>query len=237
MLRPISWVDEVPQSSLELTACLSRMATLLEFEYWAIGTRFPLPLTRPRVALVTSYPKAWEQRYVDQGYHRIDPSVALCLGQRRPIAWNDQLFEGAEEMWDEAQSFGLKEGCSQSSRDSLGIVSMLTFARSSSPVGDAELRAKGREMNALLELAHKFMLQAMRTQILEEFSSPLSSREIEILRWAADGKTGKDIAQILGISLATVRFHTAKSITKLHAPNLQSAIARALMLDVLQDAR
>jgi LuxR family transcriptional regulator len=114
---------------------------------------------------------------------------------------------------------------------------MLTFARSSSPVGDAELRAKGREMNALLELAHKFMLQSMRAQILEEFSSPLSSREIEILRWAADGKTGKDIAQILGISLATVRFHTAKSITKLHAPNLQSAIARALMLDVLQDAR
>ena len=96
MSHSSAWIpDELPQSEAELSACMSRMTELLEFEYWAIGTRFPLPLTRPRVALVTTYPKAWEQRYVDQGYHLTDPLVARCLGERMPIVWDDQLFSKA----------------------------------------------------------------------------------------------------------------------------------------------
>lgn len=193
-----------------------------------------MSLTRPRIVLATNYPKAWVRRYVDQGYYAIDPSVARCVGTQTPLLWEDALFHDAQEMWDEAQSFGLREGWAQSHRDSLGAVSMLTFARSGTPVSGVERKAKTERMNALLVQIHGLMVCAIRSQIVEEMSAPLSEREMEVLRWAADGKTGRDIGQILNISLATVRFHTRNAMEKLRAPNLSSAIARALMLDLLQ---
>lgn len=224
----------MPRSETDLLHWLSSKAKELEFESCAMGMRFPLPLTRPRIALMTSYPKAWEQRYVEQGYHMIDPTVARCVRTQLPVIWEEVLFQGAEEMWDEAQSFGLKEGWAQSRRDGLGIDSMLTFARSGTPVSRAEQQAKGLEMKALLDQAHQLMLKSIRAQLLAEMSSPLTDREVEVLRWAADGKTGQDVGQILGISLATVRFHTKNAMAKLRAPNLPSAITCALMLDLLQ---
>jgi len=48
-------------------------------------------------------------------------------------------------------------------------------------------------------------------------SSLLSSREIEIARWVARGKTNWEIGQILGISDKTVKTHMQNILSKLHA--------------------
>lgn len=56
------------------------------------------------------------------------------------------------------------------------------------------------------------------TQIQSESasSSPLSPREQEILQLIADGKTGKEIAAIAGVSLRTVEFHKYNIMNKLN---------------------
>jgi DNA-binding CsgD family transcriptional regulator len=48
-------------------------------------------------------------------------------------------------------------------------------------------------------------------------ASLLSSREIEIARWVARGKTNWEIGQILGISDKTVKTHMQNILSKLHA--------------------
>lgn len=48
-------------------------------------------------------------------------------------------------------------------------------------------------------------------------SSLLSSRETEIARWVARGKTNWEIGQILGISDKTVKTHMQNILSKLHA--------------------
>ena len=55
----------------------------------------------------------------------------------------------------------------------------------------------------------------------------LTDREIEIMRWTADGKIASDIGTILSLSTRTVNFHIASSIKKLGANNKTSAVAIA----------
>jgi DNA-binding response OmpR family regulator len=55
----------------------------------------------------------------------------------------------------------------------------------------------------------------------------LNPREIEILTWAARGKTSAEIAQILGLSKRTVDFHADNARTKLGAATRIEATIKA----------
>lgn len=55
----------------------------------------------------------------------------------------------------------------------------------------------------------------------------LTGREIECLRYAAQGRTLESIAQAVGISSRTVEFHLAKAARKLGAVNKTNAVAIA----------
>ncbi|RMR59596.1 Regulatory protein, LuxR [Pseudomonas cichorii] len=59
-----------------------------------------------------------------------------------------------------------------------------------------------------------------------EFNSPspshaknLTHREIEILKWSAEGKTAGDIAIILSLKERTIHFHIASAIQKMGVCN------------------
>jgi DNA-binding NarL/FixJ family response regulator len=55
----------------------------------------------------------------------------------------------------------------------------------------------------------------------------LNPREVEILTWAARGKTSSEIAQILGLSKRTVDFHADNARTKLGAATRIEATIKA----------
>ena len=61
----------------------------------------------------------------------------------------------------------------------------------------------------------------------------LTNREIECLRWAAMGKTDREIAIIIERSHATIRFHMQNAGEKLNANNRSQAIFRAGQLGYL----
>jgi DNA-binding CsgD family transcriptional regulator len=61
----------------------------------------------------------------------------------------------------------------------------------------------------------------------------LTPREIEVLKWHADGKTNAQISNILHITIDTVKFHTKNAIEKLGASNKTSAAVRATVLGLL----
>lgn len=58
----------------------------------------------------------------------------------------------------------------------------------------------------------------------------LTRREIQCLKWAAAAKTDQEIADIVGISLPTVRFHITNASRKLHVVGRSQAIHRAATL-------
>jgi len=61
----------------------------------------------------------------------------------------------------------------------------------------------------------------------------LTKREIECLRWAAVGKTDKEIAAIIDRSHATIRFHIQNASEKLNAVNRSQTIFKAAQLGYL----
>jgi DNA-binding CsgD family transcriptional regulator len=62
---------------------------------------------------------------------------------------------------------------------------------------------------------------------LEAKTPPLTHREIEILRWVAEGLQNKDIAKQLGLSLATVRNHIHNILEKLGVHSKLEAVSLA----------
>ncbi len=58
--------------------------------------------------------------------------------------------------------------------------------------------------------------------------SRLSDRELDVLKLIADGKPYKQAADILSISVPTIRFHMGNIYKKLHATSQSEAVAKAL---------
>lgn len=62
----------------------------------------------------------------------------------------------------------------------------------------------------------------------EAFTEPLTAREIQVLELLAEGLPNKAIADRLGISDQTVKFHVASISGKLGAANRTDAVRRAV---------
>ena len=61
----------------------------------------------------------------------------------------------------------------------------------------------------------------------------LSKREVECLRWAAIGKTDREIATIIDLSHATIRYHINRASEKLNAVNRAQTVFKAGQLGYL----
>jgi len=61
----------------------------------------------------------------------------------------------------------------------------------------------------------------------------LSKREVECLRWAAIGKTDREIAMIIDLSHATIRYHINRASEKLDAVNRAQTVFKAGQLGYL----
>jgi DNA-binding NarL/FixJ family response regulator len=78
------------------------------------------------------------------------------------------------------------------------------------------------------------MTPSVAKRVLQQFSrvtkteTCLTSRETEILSKLVDGKSYKMIAEILGISLQTVKTHLKNIYDKLHVHSQTEAVAKAL---------
>jgi LuxR family transcriptional regulator len=151
-----------------------------------------------------------------------------------PLLWTDHLFSPVRELWEEAQSFGLRYGRAQSIRDFNGVIGMLTLARSHDPITEAELEAKQFKIAWLTQTAHLSMSRCLTPKLMPEADVKLSNRELAVLRWTADGKTSGEISSILNISERTVNFHIHNAISKLNATNKTSTAVKAAMIGLLR---
>lgn len=86
------------------------------------------------------------------------------------------------------------------------------------------------------QLTRRFVagyVQAIRTKRRIPSDCVLSKREVECLRWAAIGKTDKEISMILGRSHATIRYHIHRAGEKLDSVNRAQTIFKAGQLGYL----
>lgn len=208
------------------------LCTGLGFEYCAFGMRSHFPLNNPKLVLINNYSVNWQQRYAQQNYLAIDPTVAHCHRSLLPIVWSDKVFAKVPEFWEEARAVGLCHGWGQSAKDYRGIESMLSLARSHDIVTRTEFLEKAGQILWLGNLIHSLMANLLFSEA-KLVPISLSLREVEVLKWSAEGKTAIDISVILGLSERTINFHINNSIRKMGVVNKTSAVVKAAVNGLL----
>lgn len=217
----------------ELFLTITKMTQELGFEYCAYGIRSPFPISRPKFITFNNYPPKWQTRYRERNYIGIDPTVSHGMRSPLPVIWSDRIFSSTKELWEEARSFGLQVGWAQSSRDANGVGGMLSLARSGEAISQAELRKNELRMSWLSQSCHIGMSAILTHRLMPKINAALSNREIEVLKWTAEGKTSGEISDILNVSERTINFHVANAMDKLNAVNKTAAVILAAMTGML----
>lgn len=215
-------------------AIVGRLAAWLsQFGFTSfLVTGMPLPQQErlePYI-LLNGWPDEWYRRYTAVNHYRNDPVARQCFATLEPFAWSELpperlLAAAARRVMEEASECGLREGLCVPLHDVHGFQAAVTMA------GDRpELPANARRMVHLLALyaysaADRIFRSRERSIPLDD---QLSSREREILRWTAIGKTSWEIGKILAISEFTVNTHLRNARRKLGTSNNVHTVVEAL---------
>lgn len=206
-------------------------ARALGFEHCAFGLRVAQPFSKPKAVILNNYAASWWVRYIDDGYLHSDATVLHGLRTHAPLNWNDKVSGSARLLWDEAQRCGLRVGWTQSSLEVMGVAGMLTLSRSHEVLSAVELVSQEIKMRWLVNVSHVTLSGILASKLRGQIQ--LTTREIEVLRWSADGKTSGEISDILAVSENTVNFHVKNAVAKLQTANKTAAVVRAASLGFL----
>jgi LuxR family transcriptional regulator len=217
----------------DLLSVLAQATRELGFEYCALGMRLPLPLSNPRVVMLGNYPSSWRERYASADYLNVDPTVAHALASTSPVLWSDEVFVNASALWEDVRAHDLRVGLAQPVHDLKGVASLLTLARSHEAISSLEMGEKAPQLVWLAQAAHETLAAVLASRPDSASAIKLSEREVDVLRWAGDGKTAADTAGILGIAERTVIFHIDNALRKLGAANKTAGVLKAAMLRLI----
>ncbi len=185
--------------------------------------------------LVSSYPQHWVDYYNDVGYMDHDPVAQQLTKTQKPFFWDDLLKKQevsslSGQVMAEAGESGLHDGLAFSMPGKYGEISAFGLAR----VGKDKSQTKDYATLASLHLLSVYFHETYRQMHKAENDIDLTKREIEILQWASEGKTDDLIADILNISINTIRFHWNKIFNKLEAYGRIYAVTKALRLEIIK---
>lgn len=234
-----SWREDQLQALLdtrsdeEFFSRMARAARELGFDFCCYGMRLPLPVAAPQVVMLNNYSPEWLQRYAQEDYLSIDPTVAHGSRSAMPLVWSDAVFQEARPFWEDARGHGLRVGWSQSCHDGRGVGGLLTLARSHEPLSEQELEHNAFRMSWLGQAAHEVLSDRLMQRIVPQASIQLTRREAEILRWTADGATSAQVSDKLHITERTVNFHINNVLMKLDARNKTAGVIKALRLGLI----
>ncbi len=219
------------ESKDDISHTLQSAASFLGFEYFAYGVKTTLPFQSPQIEMVNSYSKAWNHRYQQQGLCLIDPLIKIGMRGNQSILWDD-VSDEREEFWQEAKANGIATGWSKPTHMAAGNSSLLSFSRGPSPISPKELHAQIPYLIWLTSIADEGFQKVLNIH-QHNIDSELTPREVEVMKWSADGKTLHEIGVILSLSSRTVEFHVKNATKKLNAPNKMSAVVKAALLGLI----
>ncbi|MGZ9711449.1 LuxR family transcriptional regulator [Glaciimonas sp. GNP009] len=212
---------------------LSGAAHKLGFDYCAYGMRMPLPISQPKLVMLNNYSRAWKQRYFEQNYLMTDPTIAHGMRSSMPLVWSEEIGVKSRPFWEDAHAHGLGVGWAQSCHDTRGVGGLLSLSRSDEALSLKELHHITSNLTWLTHTAHEGLTRLLVPKLMPEAVARLTAREVEVLRWTADGKTSSEVGHIMNIAERTVNFHITNTLIKLGAANKTGAVIKAAILGLL----
>ena len=177
-------------------------------------------------AINISYPTEWLSLYIAEKYHIVDPVVKENFGQFALQYWDDtyRKWDPPKDFVMRASDFGLRQGYTHGVRSLDGHNgSVFSFA---GEYMDRDCRTEVILRHIIPHL-HNALNLTIKSQSV---SAPvfISPREQEVLNWLKLGKTNIEIADLLGISENTVKYHLRIIMQKLSTRTRTQTVAVAL---------
>lgn len=185
---------------------------------------FPLAFNSPRMFVLGNIPGCSISGQAFEVVNALCLRGALCRG----LSPAKDICEVCKSCWGDK-----RRSLCKFSRSTCGGTSFVAFVRSGDGLTAFESLVRQTELNFVVETLWALVVASEREAARARGVSELSAREAEVLSWIADGKTGSEIGEILGISGPTVRFHLKNVLRKLGARNTASAVSRGIMLGML----
>lgn len=206
---------------------------VLNFSYWYLGTSNRLP---DRMTWVSTYDQRYMDIYKTQMSPLGDPAFDICFARGLPVDWAEvrTSHEEVNPMHEIAESYGVgRQGISFPIKEP-GVGSAMFSVNFECP--DNYWSQVRQDLVSGLHLFAHYFHQRMHGVIAARPATAefdLSPREREVLKWAAEGKTAWETAQLLGVSERAIRLYTENAINKLRAKTKTQAVAIAVRNDIL----
>lgn len=185
-------------------------------------------------SLLSNYTKEWCDAYWLSGVGANDPVRRQTYNHERQISWLDvaETSENAAQFFQKAGAFGVSSiGFSIPIR--IGADRWSLFS-----ISAAEFRAPG--VKSLEEMRFRALSLALEfhNDIFPSYASNapegrISTREREVLHWAALGKTAWETGAIIGLKELSVQAYLKNACIKLGAANKTAAVAAAIRAGII----
>ena len=219
----------------ELAVLLEAAARELDFEFVAMLHSNSLARSSEQLIRHDNYPPGWDKRLVGRGHRVIDPVLSFAQRTSTGFPWpifprrvtltslqKDILLEGVRH--------GLRQGFTVPANVLGEPPASITFAT-------RRARQISRERQILSNMVGGVAFEAARRIKGLAVDTPrvphLHERAVECVFWIAHGKTDRDVADILGVHLETVRSYVKTAFRVLGVITRAQLVHEALRLGLI----
>ena len=208
------------------------------FIYFGTDNGGKLLSTEATPIFLTNLPHGWARRYLRSNYHLSDPIVIKGKRCRLPFFWGrremmDSRRAGQRFLLNEVHEFGVEHGLMIPIHGPGVELGLLSVSSNSSEEAFQEAVSEQRYTLQLIGLYTHAMATERLANSTDSNPVVLTSREKEVLLWAARGKTNWEISRLIQRSEATVNFHIQRAMRKLKASNRCQAAVRAAQFNLI----
>lgn len=180
----------------------------------------------------SNFPEAWVTQYRRNNMETSDPIFQRALATGLPTCWSTAYNTTNGDFKDRAKDAGLPED-----GITMSVIRQSTCVVMFSVCGDIpseEIDCKEQGLTVAVELlARRFWLRL--SELVKELEDlRISPREVQVLYWAACGKSAWETAKILGLTEGTVNQYLHSAARKLGADSKTHSVIRAIDAGLLR---
>jgi len=186
---------------------------------------------------VGNTPEAFASTFLSTSVGQRDPVMRRLKRLSAPFVYDQSLYvrEQAADLWDVQAPFGYKTGIAMALHLPGGKHFVMGVDRDAPlPADDMVVTRIMADLQLLAVHAQETAVRLLAPQAYGLAQVPeLTARELEILKWTAEGKSGWAVGQILNISEHNVKYHVNKILVKLAVGSKLQAAAKAKALGLI----
>ena len=191
----------------------------------------------PRFICVGNTPQGFAEAAKNMESSKRDPVLERMKRLSTPFFYDQALYvrEGAGDLWEEQAPYGYHTGIAMALHLPGNLHFLLGVDRDKPlPTDDRDLTQLMAYLQLLAVHAQDSAVRLLLDEGRGHIGAPhLTDREKEVLRWTMQGKSRTSIAEILGISLDTVKFHLRNVMAKLQTESKHQAVLKAISLGLI----